>query len=80
MKGYVAIQRKLLCMFYTLWKNDTAFDPTYIAKGPSGNHDPKSLFSVDPIGPDNKIAADQAAATLDGPPCNQSPEALFSVV
>lgn len=79
MKGYVAIQRKLLCLIYALWKNDSVFDLDY-AKRDSGNYDPKSLFSVGPLGPESKIAADQAAATLDGLPCNQSPEALFSVL
>ena len=26
MKGYVAVQRKLLCLIYTLWKNDEVFE------------------------------------------------------
>jgi len=25
----VGVQRKLLCLIYTLWKNDTTFDPFY---------------------------------------------------
>lgn len=29
MKGYVAVQRKLLGLIYTLWKNDTVFNATY---------------------------------------------------
>lgn len=29
MKGYVAVQRKLLCLIYTLWKKDEAFVPGY---------------------------------------------------
>lgn len=29
MKGYVAVQRKLLCLIYTLWKNDTVFEENY---------------------------------------------------
>lgn len=29
MKGVVAVQRKLLVMIYTLWKNDTIYDPLY---------------------------------------------------
>jgi transposase len=29
MKGYVAVQRKLLCLLYTLWKTDTEFDPDF---------------------------------------------------
>jgi transposase len=27
MKAYVAVQRKLLCLIYTLWKNDAGFNP-----------------------------------------------------
>src|SRR5258706_639975 len=51
MKAYVAVQRKLLCMVYALWKNDTAFDPNFTTKTNSGNHEPKLLFSVGPLGP-----------------------------
>ena len=80
MKGYVAIQRKLLCLIYALWKNDSSYDPAYQTKSPSGNYDPKPLFSVGPSGPETKVATVNAMATLDGLPCNQSPEALFSVV
>jgi transposase len=80
MKAYVAIQRKLLCLIYALWKNDSSYDQNYLTQKPSGNHDPKSLFSVGPTGPETKVAIDDAMATLDGLPCNQSPEALFSVV
>jgi transposase len=79
MKAYVTIQRKLLCLIFALWKNDSQYDPTHETKNPSGNHDPKPLFSVGPIGPETKVATDNAMATLDGLPCNQSPEALFSV-
>lgn len=32
MKAYVAVQRKLLCLIYTLWKTDAAFDPKYESK------------------------------------------------
>jgi transposase len=30
MKGYVAVQRKLLCLTYTLWKTDTTFKDDFI--------------------------------------------------
>lgn len=79
MKAYVAVQRKLLCMVYAIWKSDNAFDPDFLIKNASGNHEPKPLFSVGPQGPETKVATDNAAATLDELPCNQSPEALFSV-
>ncbi len=29
MKAYVAIQRKLLCLIYVLWKKNESFDPNY---------------------------------------------------
>lgn len=32
MKSYVAIQRKLLILIYTLWKKEVAYDPTYLNK------------------------------------------------
>ena len=79
MKGFVAVQRKLLCLIYSLWKSNTSFDPNYKSKTTSGIHDPKSRFSVGPKGPETKVATDDAVATLDKLPCTLSPEALFSV-
>jgi len=29
MKGYTALQKDLLLMLFTLWKNDQTFDPNY---------------------------------------------------
>lgn len=29
MKGYVAVQRKLLCLIFALWKKEQAFDPNF---------------------------------------------------
>ena len=33
MKGYVAVQRKLLIMIYTLWKKNEKYDKYYLTKG-----------------------------------------------
>jgi transposase len=38
MKGYVAVQRKLLVLIYTLWKNDTEFDRDYQINKQSDEH------------------------------------------
>ncbi len=76
MKAYVAVQSKLLRMMYTLWKNETMFDANY---QPSGIQEHKPLFSIDPIGENNKTAESKDSAALDQLPCNQSHEALFSV-
>ena len=35
MKGYVAVQRKLLVLIYTLYKKNQAYDPTYYKKQPT---------------------------------------------
>jgi transposase len=77
MKAYVAVQRKLLVMIYTLWKKDEIFNPNFRT---SGNQESKLLFSVDPEGSQNKTAKSTDLAALDGLPCNQSPKVLFSVV
>ena len=79
MKAYVAVQRKLLCTIYAIWKNDNPFNPDFQSKNNSGIHEPKPLFSADTQGPKKIVATDNAAATLDELPCNHSPEALFSV-
>jgi len=76
MTGYVAVQRKLLVMMYTLWKKDEKFDPNY---GRSGKQEPKPLFSVGSERTRKRTASINVEAALDGLPCNQSPEALFSV-
>jgi hypothetical protein len=63
-----------------IWKNEVPFDNNFLIKKSSGIHDPKSLFSVGPLGPEIKVATDDAMATLDELPCNiNHPEALFSV-
>lgn len=42
MKAYVAIQRKLLCLIYCLWKKNEKYDPHYGVT--TGNVEQKSLF------------------------------------
>lgn len=76
MKAYVAVQRKLLVMIYTLWKKDEAFDPNFET---SGIQEPKSLCSVGSGRIINKTASINIEAALDGLPYNQLPEALCSV-
>jgi len=50
MQAYVAIQKKLLVLMYTLWKNDTPYKPDYQPKITSSDLEPKSLFPVDSKG------------------------------
>lgn len=76
MKGFVAVQSKLLRMMYTLWKNETIFDPNY---GTSSNQETKLLCSVAPLGAQEKTAPIAIRAALDELPYKQSTEALCSV-
>jgi hypothetical protein len=84
----VAIQKKLLVLMYTLWKNDTPYESGYQPKAASGDLEPKSLFPVDSKGVlagslaeclPAKEAALTGRATQDELPCDSSPEALFPV-
>ncbi len=77
MKGYVAVQRKLLCLIYTLWKKDEVYDPSFGQS--SGNNEPKSLFQLSEEQVERKVAPLNEEATLDGLPCKKSPEALFQL-
>ena len=77
MKGYVAVQRKLLMLIYTLWKNNEQFDPSYHKT--SGNDEPKLLFSLGFEKSGKKVALENSKATLDELPCKESPEVLFSL-
>lgn len=73
MKGYVAVQRKLLVLIYTLWTNNSEYVPNHNSS--SGNDESKLLFSHG-FEETKKIPA--MAGTLDELPCNESPEVLFS--
>lgn len=48
MQAYVAVQRKLLILIWTLWKNNETFDPDYRQENISGILEPKSSLSVAP--------------------------------
>lgn len=56
MKGYVAIQRKLLCLVYSIWKQNIAFDLEHQTKQTSLEMEPKLLFSVSSERTENKKA------------------------
>jgi hypothetical protein len=88
MQAYVAIQKKLLVLMYTLWKKDTPYQPNYEQKATSSDAEPKSLFPV--VFQENQVAsltksmsikevAPTSRATQDELPCESSPEALFPV-
>lgn len=64
MKAYVAVQKKLLCLMYTLWKKDEAYDPDFQNKhSEAGTVDPLWVGSVGTI---EKKPSPGALASLDG--------------
>lgn len=73
MKGYVAVQRKLLVLIYTLWKNGEEYDANHYKS--SGIDESETLFSRD-YEEDIKNPG-IAAGTLDELPCNELHEVLF---
>lgn len=75
MKGYVAVQRKLLVLMYTLWNKNEKYDPHFKT---SGSQETKLLFSGVPKGT-IKTAETKESAALDELPYSQSTEVLFSV-
>ena len=50
MKGYVAVQKKLLCLIYALWKKDQTYDPHYYCAQQKNmlpsNEESEALLSV----------------------------------
>ncbi|WP_299756348.1 IS110 family transposase [uncultured Pontibacter sp.] len=79
MQAYVAVQRKLLILIWALWRKDEAYDPSFGQKESSGNEEPKPLFSLGSEGDRKQVAPAIARATQNELPCNESPEALFSL-
>jgi transposase len=71
MKGYTAVQKKLLITIYAMWKNNETFDPISSIKNDVTFRDaePKPSFSSVSeklAGDDKKLAPNNAGAKLDG--------------
>lgn len=81
MQAYVAVQKKLLVLIYTLWRKDEEYKrevkEEVKEKQTSGNEELEVFFSHG-CGADKKIAPDKARATQDKHPEYESPEVLFS--
>lgn len=80
MQAYVAVQRKLLILIWTLWRKNEAYDPYYYQRqnSNSGNEESKPLFSF-VHKEDEKVAPKESETTQDELPYNESSEALFSL-
>lgn len=82
MQAYVAVQRKLLVLIWALWKKDQEYDPVYHLNHQeySGNDESKSFFSLGSAGSTKNVGPEKTSPTVDELPCNESPEALFSLL
>jgi transposase len=78
MVGMTAVQRRLLLLLYTLWKNNMVYDESR-AKQTSGNQETKPLLrlSGEAADPKNKAGRPKSLPAQDELPLNQSTEALL---
>jgi transposase len=77
MKGYVAVQKKLLVLIYHIWKNDNPFQRDYSKT--FGEEESKSLFPVG-FGETIKESSPNKRATQDEHSYELSPEVLFPLI
>ncbi len=77
MKGYVAVQRKLLALIYTLWKKNEAFDNNY-KKQASRNEEPEPSFASALQKPVKKIAPGKPGAAQDKLPSTSRRKPSFA--
>lgn len=80
MKGYVAVQKKLLIVMYTLWKNDQPYCKDYEEKMISGNDEQKLRFPFFSERESEKVVPQQSSTTQDKLRYNESHEALFPLL
>ena len=66
MKGYVAVQRKLLCLIFTLWKKDEAFINNN-TKTNSGNKEAELSFALAPQERAKKLVRKRASTKVKAP-------------
>jgi len=76
MKAYVAVQRKLLELIYTLWKKDQAYEAGFA--NTSGNDEPRAFFPLHKGL--KKVVPSKDSTTLDRHQYNELPEALFPLI
>jgi len=79
MKGYVAVQKKMLELIYFLWIKNEEYEPN--RNRALGNDEQKLLFSQQPVGPVTpvkEVVPIITETTQDGLPCNESHKVLFS--
>ena len=53
LKAAVAVQRKLLVLIYTLWKNDEQFDPNWQTQQKKSGHSPRTTSTPKELVPEN---------------------------
>ncbi|HEU4633836.1 MAG TPA: hypothetical protein VFS22_07625, partial [Flavisolibacter sp.] len=73
--GVTALQRKLLILIYSLWKNDTVFEER--EKITSGNQETKPLLRLGGEALENKTGKPLGLPAQDELPLNLSTEALL---
>lgn len=63
MKAYVAVQKKLLLLVYSLWRNQSDYDPTYLLATSTRPESNVSLLDCKKIAPTSGTTRDQLVET-----------------
>lgn len=78
MQAYVAVQKKLLVLMYTLWKKQEAYQPTRIQTVTASQQDDPQADNAKKS-PPKKIAPTKARATQDKLASNESLEVFLQM-
>ncbi|MDB5121219.1 MAG: transposase [Sphingobacteriales bacterium] len=80
MKGYVAVQKKLLVVMLSIWKNDLPYDRGHEERLISGDDKQEPLFPFFSEGESKKVVPQLSSTTQDKLRYDESQEALFPLL
>ena len=80
MKGYVAVQKKLLIVMMSLWRNDTPYDKMHEERLISGDDKQEPLFPFFSEGESKEVVPQLSDTTQDKLRSDESQEALFPLL
>ena len=80
MKGYVAVQKKLLIVMMSLWRNDTPYDKMHEERLISGDDKQEPLFPFFSEGESKEVVPQLSSTTQDKLRSDESQEALFPLL
>jgi transposase len=80
MKGYVAVQKKLLIVMMSIWKNDVPYDKGHEQRLTSGDDERGALFPFFSAGESKEVVPQLSSTTQDKLRSDESQEAFFPLL